>query len=190
MLSWFREFLSKWLTNYFRDQKKTFVIIGLDYAGKTTLTGKIKTGRMIAANPSLRPNLEELRLGQLTFTVYDLGGHKLVRRVWREYCYAADGIIFVLDAADKERMNEAKSELHNILNDEEFSTIPILILGNKIDIVDAMGREELIGCLNIYKNIFQEGEKGVSRPIEIFSCSTKLDQGYGAGIRWLAKQVT
>lgn len=45
----------------------------------------------------------------MKFKAWDLGGHEQVRSFWKEYFIEADAIIFVLDASDRERMEEAKT---------------------------------------------------------------------------------
>ena len=73
--------------------------------------------------------------GDLELTGFDLGGHKQVRRIWKDYYEAVDAVVFMLDASDISRLAEAKSELQLVINDEDLRRrrIPILILANKID---------------------------------------------------------
>ena len=35
-----------------------------------------------------------------------------VRRLWRDYYMAADAIVFLIDASNRERFDEARKELH------------------------------------------------------------------------------
>ena len=78
-----------------------------------------------------------LNEGDLELTAIDLGGHRQVRRVWREYYDAVDAVVFMVDAADTDpgRIEEARVELQSLLTDDGLMRrrIPIAILANKVD---------------------------------------------------------
>jgi GTP-binding protein SAR1 len=117
---------------------------------------------------------------RLKFRAWDLGGHEAVRNLWQEYFVEVDAIIFVVDTADVERLDEAKEELGMLLGDNALEGVPFLILGNKSDLPGCISREQLIDSLELRKY------QGKERDMEVFSCSLVEQIGYQDGLKWLA----
>ena len=46
------------------------------------------------------------------------------------------GLIFVIDSSDRARIDEARQELHRIINDREMKDSLLLVFANKQDIND------------------------------------------------------
>ena len=51
--------------------------------------------------------------------VFDLAGQEKMRNVWKYYYSSTDGIIFVIDSSNKERVMEARDELGRVLANED-----------------------------------------------------------------------
>lgn len=190
--NWFLNLLYQW--NLYQ-KNATILFLGLDNSGKTTLLKMLKEGRVTQSAPTFHPNEEELVMDSIKFRTIDLGGHQQARRLWNDYYVTCDALVFLIDTADHSRFEEAKNELHRILYDDKLSTVPILILGNKIDLPAAVSEERLRMELQVITNGGKEMDdynvgyntilSPEARPIEIFMCSIKDRYGYGEGFKWL-----
>jgi ADP-ribosylation factor protein 6 len=54
--------------------------------------------------------------------------------LWRHYYTGTQALIFVIDSQDRERIDEARQELHRIVNDREMKDCVLLVFANKQDL--------------------------------------------------------
>ena len=86
------------------------LMVGLDAAGKTTILYKLKLGEIVTTIPTIGFNVETVEYKNISFTVWDVGGQDKIRPLWRHYFQNPQGLIFVVDSNDRERIQEAKEE--------------------------------------------------------------------------------
>ncbi|EAS03157.1 ADP-ribosylation factor(Arf)/Arf-like (Arl) small GTPase family protein (macronuclear) [Tetrahymena thermophila SB210] len=166
------------------------LFLGLDNAGKTTLLRRLKDGRLVQHDPTLGSHTEELVLGNIRFKAFDLGGHEAVRKTWKNYFASIDGIVYLVDSSDRARFEESRIEFNKIIQTKELEKVPIVILGNKIDIQGAASEDELrinFGLANTSQIGIEKISEIDGRPIELFMCSVSKKIGYADGFQWLSK---
>ncbi|MCL7052156.1 hypothetical protein MKW94_000569, partial [Papaver nudicaule] len=73
----------------------------------------------------------------ISFTVWDVGGQDKIRPLWRHYFQNTQGLIFVVDSNDRDRVVEARDELHRMLNEDELRDAVLLVFANKQDLPNA-----------------------------------------------------
>lgn len=135
------KFFSKF--KVFGSREMRILMLGLDAAGKTTVLYKLKLDQSVAAIPTVGFNVETVTYKGVKFSIWDVGGQDKIRPLWRHYYTGTQGLIFVIDSSDRERMEEARQELYKIAMDRGMSEVPILIFANKQDMPGSMKPQEI-----------------------------------------------
>ncbi|CEP14728.1 hypothetical protein [Parasitella parasitica] len=129
-MSGFIQWLLDWLRSLFFKTEMELTLVGLQNSGKTTLVNVIAVTK-----------------GNVTMKLWDIGGQPRFRSMWERYCRGVNAIVFVVDAADRDKLEAANTELKNLLEKPQLINIPVLVLGNKNDLSEALTAEELIEAL-------------------------------------------
>lgn len=170
------------LASYFGNRKSGIMIIGLDAAGKTTLLYRIKSGELIATIPTIGFNVETFEYKNIKFTAWDIGGQDKIRSLWKHYLSHNDAVIFVVDAADLERIDEAKQALHLIFEADELADTKVLVYANKQDQPCAFSAEEVRERLEL--------SEMTANPVHVQPCVATTGDGIYEGLDWLCKALT
>ncbi len=75
--------------------------------------------------------METVQYKKIEFTVWDVGGQDKIRPLWRHYFQNTQGLIFVVDSNDRERVAEASEELQKMLREDELRDAKLLVFANK-----------------------------------------------------------
>ena len=148
---------SKLFDKLWGKKEMRILMVGLDAAGKTTILYKMKLGEIVTTIPTIGMispfaqlcliyvghttnllfpgfNVETVEYKNIQFTVWDVGGQDKIRPLWRHYFQNTQGIIFVVDSNDRDRVVEAREELQRMLNEDELRDAILLVFANKQDL--------------------------------------------------------
>ena len=157
-------------------------MVGLDAAGKTTILYQLKMGETVKTIPTIGFNVETLEYKNLNFTVWDVGGQDKIRVLWKHYYQNTDGLIFVVDSNDKDRVEDASEELKKMLAEEELKDAAVLVMANKQDLNGAMSPNDVTEKLGL------QSLKGRQWLVQGTSATT--GQGLKEGLDWMAKTLS
>uniref|UniRef100_A0A8C4XFF8 ADP-ribosylation factor n=1 Tax=Erpetoichthys calabaricus TaxID=27687 RepID=A0A8C4XFF8_ERPCA len=157
-------------------------LVGLDAAGKTTILYKLKLGEIVTTIPTIGFNVETVEYKNICFTVWDVGGQDKIRPLWRHYFQNTQGLIFVVDSNDRERIQEAAEELQKMLQEDELRDAVLLVFANKQDLPNAMAISEMTDKLGLQ----------TLRSRTWYVQATCATQGTGLyeGLDWLSNELS
>lgn len=157
------------------------LMLGLDAAGKTTILYKMKLNETVSTIPTIGFNVENLQYKNLEFNCWDIGGQFKLRNLWRHYFENTQGLIFVVDSNDMERINESAEALREVLSDESMRGVPVLIYANKMDLPNALTVPQIserLGLMTLR-----------DRKWYVQASNAQRGDGLYEGMDWLSKNV-
>ncbi len=120
-------------------------------------------------------------VGKLKAQVWDLGGQESIRPYWRSYYQAQEAVIFVVDSCDSDRMEIARRELMNIIEEEELRTAVVCVFANKQDMPQALSTAEIAENLGL--------SSIVDKKWTIIATSALRGEGLKEGFEWIAESI-
>lgn len=156
-------------------------MVGLDAAGKTTILYKLKLGEVVTTIPTIGFNVETVEFRNINFTVWDVGGQDKIRPLWRHYFQNTQGLIFVIDSNDRERMSEASEELQKMLSEGELQDAILLVFANKQDLPNASSVSQIRDSLKL--------DNLSTRKWYIQSTCATQGTGLYEGLEWLSQEL-
>ena len=161
--------------SYFWTKKEfNILLIGLLSAGKATIFQKLNNLPLI---PGISFSTENFNYKSLKIHRCVINEDKNCRKILKLYYQFTDGIIFVLDSYDKINIEEALSELNQILDEEELRNCPILVLANKQDLIGALSPDEITEKMQMNKYI--------GRKFLVKGTSAMTGEGLKEGLDWM-----
>ncbi|KAM7086544.1 ADP-ribosylation factor-like protein 2 isoform 1-T1 [Molossus nigricans] len=155
---------------------------GLDNAGKTTILKKFNGEDIDTISPTLGFNIKTLEHRGFKLNIWDVGGQKSLRSYWRNYFESTDGLIWVVDSADRQRMQDCQRELQSLLVEERLAGATLLIFANKQDLPGALSSNAIREALEL--------DSIRSHHWCIQGCSAVTGDNLLLGIDWLLDDIS
>ena len=142
---------SLWSLFFPPDKQFNITLIGLDAAGKTTLLYTLKGLKDIQTIPTIGFSIENVRWNNIMFTMWDLNARGNRMGKWKPFLSTnSQGIIFVVNCADVERIDEARQELEKVLREDAVLSVPLLVFANHQDLPNAISAEVVTEKLGLH----------------------------------------
>ncbi|KAI9359995.1 ADP ribosylation factor 79F [Zopfochytrium polystomum] len=166
----------------FGGKEVRILMLGLDNSGKTTILYKLKLKKEQPQPtvPTVGFNMENVKYKNVSFQMWDCGGQDSIRPLWRHYFNGCQGLIFVVDATDRQRVEEARNELFKIMENTGMADVPVCVFANKQDLPQALSTDLLAKYLNL---------NTLPTKWAIFGTSATEGSGLLEALQWLSKQV-
>ena len=163
-------------------------VIGLPYAGKTTLVNWLLEKRFTRPKPTIGLKFNQVEIGDVIFNIFDLSGQTQYREtLWETYIMTSSGIIFILDTSDSSSLDEAKEWFWRIINDwlqGIFSDKVILFLANKSDLQKSKRIDEIIEKLDLTQ---MSSIPNIS--FQVFKTSLRTNTNIDFAMKWFFTKI-
>ena len=186
------------------DNEARILVLGLDNAGKTTILKTLSEESIETITPTQGFNIKSLvrhaldQPGPRRLQTQRLGHRRpevhptLLEELLRQHRRTRERLltqVFVIDSADKTRVEECEEELHSLISEEKLKNVPLLIFANKQDMTFALS------CETVSARLTQLVEKLKLASIEervwsIQACSAVTKEGLQDGMEWLVKTIS
>ncbi|KAJ1957094.1 ADP-ribosylation factor-like protein 2 [Dipsacomyces acuminosporus] len=164
-----------------KEKEIRILVLGLDNAGKTTIMKRLNGEDIDTVSPTLGFNITTLDFDNYKVNFWDVGGQRTIRPYWRNYFEQTDGIIWVVDSADKERMSDCAKELESLLKEDRLSGASLLVFANKQDIAGALSEKEIQDAMHLTQH--------TTHHWAIKACSAVTGENLLEGLQWLVDDI-
>ncbi|XP_066515687.1 ADP-ribosylation factor-like protein 13B isoform X3 [Hoplias malabaricus] len=180
-----------WLKRWREPARKvTLVMVGLDNAGKTATVRGIQGESPLDVAPTVGFSKVDLKQGKFEVTIFDLGGGKRIRGIWKNYYSESYGVVFVVDSSDVQRIQETRDTMAEVLRHPRIAGKPVLVLANKQDQEGALAEADIIESLSLEKLVNENKCLCQIEPCSaVLGYGKKVDKSIKNGLNWLLNNI-
>ncbi|XP_050972078.1 ADP-ribosylation factor-like protein 2 [Labeo rohita] len=164
-----------------KEREMRLLMLGLDNAGKTTILKKFNGEDVSTISPTLGFNIKTLEHRGFKLNIWDVGGQKSLRSYWRNYFESTDGLVWVVDSADRLRLEDCRKELSTLLLEERLAGATLLVFANKQDLPGALSKDAIREVLTL--------DDIKTHHWCIVGCSAVTGENLLTGVDWLLDDI-
>ncbi|XP_063733439.1 ADP-ribosylation factor-like protein 13B isoform X3 [Eleginops maclovinus] len=185
----------RWIVRFMSFRRKcrrkvTLVMVGLDNAGKTATVRGIQGENPEDVAPTVGFSKVDLKQGKFEVTIFDLGGGKRIRGIWKNYYSESHGVVFVVDSSDVQRIQELRETMAEVLQHPRIAGKPVLVLANKQDQEGALAEADIIENLSLEKLVNENKCLCQIEPCSaVLGYGKKVDKSIKKGLKWLLNNI-
>ncbi|XP_064402566.1 ADP-ribosylation factor-like protein 2 [Halichondria panicea] len=165
-----------------KEKDVRILMLGLDNAGKTTILKKFIGEDINTISPTFGFNIKTVEHSGLKLNIWDVGGQRSLRSYWRNYFESTDALVWVVDSADRRRLDDCRQELAALLVEERLVGATLLIFANKQDLPGAMSAKEIQEALEL--------DSILTHHWEIVACSAVTGEALLKGMDWMTSDIS
>ncbi|CAN9095858.1 ADP-ribosylation factor [Alternaria alternata] len=164
-----------------KDKEMRILMLGLDNAGKTTIVKKIMNEDVNSVSPTLGFIIKTIEYDGYKLNIWDVGGQKTLRTYWKNYFEKTDTLIWVVDATDRERIDDCRNELAGLLLEERLSGASLLVFKNKSDVPGSMTEDDICEGLRL--------DAIKTHKWHVMTCSAMTGMNLQEGLEWVVQDA-
>ncbi|CAG0891782.1 unnamed protein product [Darwinula stevensoni] len=164
-----------------KEREMRLLLLGLDNAGKTTILKRLSGEEIESISPTLGFNIKTLEHQGFQLNIWDVGGQRSLRSYWRNYFESTDGLVWVVDSSDLQRLEDCRQELQSLLKEERLAGASLLVLANKQDLQGAVSPSDIRDILSL--------NDITTHHWQIVGCSAVTGEQLVSAINWLIQDI-
>lgn len=115
--------------------------------------------------------------------VYDCSGASRYRAMWDHFVAEANGVIYVIDSTDTQRLGIVKDNIEEFIRHPLLRHKPIVFLANKQDHPEALKKEEIKRILGLDKRL-------ISNPFSVKPSKSSMGMGLNDALTFIETNMT
>lgn len=164
-----------------REREIRIILIGLENAGKTSIVKSILNQQNSETSPTQGFEIHKYDYKDYHLDIWDVSGSASSRPSWHNFFDTADGVIYVVDASSKDKLNESVSEFTQNITQDRNDKSPWLIFVSKQDVPGCLTTQDVEAAFGV-------GNSNEKR-VNFVGCSASTRDGIDEGLTWLIDTI-